>query len=103
MFCRPVARRLASKLAIAPLFILPMNSTASSTVLLPFLPSWPGMSRSLMNVGASEPVTSTTSSPVMKRAMSMMCALRSPCAPLPASSFLNRHRSGVDGPPQSCR
>ena len=36
------------------------------------------MSRSLINVSAIEPTTSLISSPVMKRAMSMMCAFRSP-------------------------
>ena len=37
-----------------------------------------------MNVSAIAPTTSVISSPVTKRAMSMMCAFRSPCAPEPA-------------------
>ena len=56
-----------------------------------------------MNVSLIAPVTSAISSPVMNRAMSMMCALRSPWAPDPACLPLNRQSSGVSGPPQSCR
>jgi hypothetical protein len=56
-----------------------------------------------MNVSATDPMTSVISSPVMNRAMSMMCAFRSPWAPEPAFFFWNRQSSGTSGPPQSWR
>ena len=117
-FWLPVARRVASKLATAPPDMRARKRTASSTVLLPLRlprtarlaplpamapPELSMMSRSLTKVSSTAPTTSVTSSPVMKRAMSTMCALRSPCAPLPASLPWKRQRSGVEGPPQSWR
>jgi hypothetical protein len=111
----PVASRVASKLAAAPPEKLARNSTASSTSLFPFFrppfppsarppgPSSAGIARSAMNVRATAPWISTTSSPVRNRARSTMCAFRSPWAPDPARFFRNRHRSGVSGPPQLWR
>ena len=107
-FWRPVASRVASKLAVAPPAKLARKSTASSTSLLPFLggplaPTDSGRMRSVMNVREIAPCTSVISSPTRKRAMSTRCAFKSPCAPEPALFFWKRHKSGVCGPPQSCR
>ena len=62
-----------------------------------------GILRSLTKVSLIAPLISVNSSPVTKRAMSMMWAPRSPCEPLPATFFWNRQIRGTSGPAQACR
>ena len=101
-FWCPCATREASKLATAPFLKVARKRTASSTVERP-VPLPLSSLRSLTKVRAIAPFTSLTSSPSTNRAMSMMCAFRSPCAPEPAFFFWKRQSSGVSGPPHSCR
>jgi hypothetical protein len=77
-FLRPVANRVASKLATAPPAKRPRNSAASSTVTAPRpLPSGSGRSRTNVSVSPHTPVSR---SPVTNCARSTTCAPMSPRA-----------------------
>jgi hypothetical protein len=103
-FLRPVANRVASKLATAPPPNRPRNSAASSTVTGPrSLPpdadsplAAAGRGRSFTNVSVSA-LTPDSRSSMTNCAMSTMCAPMSPSAPDPAFSACSRHTSGNSG------
>ena len=110
-FLRPVAKRVASKVASPPPLSRARKIAASSTVTCPRpVPTSadspctaPGSGRSCTKVSIVA-LTPVRRSPVTKWVRSMTCAPMSPRAPDPARSLSSRQLSGICGSTsQSCR